>query len=129
MSHNTTDTKRQRLNKVETESLLPQKVRQPAATQIGRIAPLSHMPPQVLQKLVGRAPNRALQSLVGASGGPVPDQAEQIIQREVGHGQPLESTTQAQMGNALGTNLSGVRVHHDDTSDQLAGELGARALP
>lgn len=128
MGHNAKDTTRQRLNKVTTERPRPQKVQQPAEAQIGRVVPPPHMPPQVLQKLVGRAPNRAMQRLVGASGGPVPDQAEQVIQRELGHGQPLESTTQAQMGNALGTNLTGVRVHSDDTSDQLAGDLGARAF-
>ena len=128
MSHNTTDTTRQQLNTVKPEKLLPQKIQQPAAEQIGRVTPPSHIPPQALQKLVGRAPNRALQSLVGAGGGPVPDQTEQVIQQEKGGGQSLESTTQAQMGSALGTNLAGVRVHSDDTSDQLAGELGARAF-
>lgn len=128
MDQSTTELTRQRLNQVITESQPPQKVQQTAEAQTGSVAPPAHLPPQVLRKLVGRAPNSALQSLVGAKGGPVPDQAEQAIQREVGGGQPLQASTQAQMGSAMGTDLTGVRVHNDNTSDQLAGQLGARAF-
>ncbi|MHB1354886.1 MAG: eCIS core domain-containing protein [Anaerolineae bacterium] len=128
MDHSTTEVTRQRLNQVVTESQPPQKVQQTTEAQTGSVAPPSHVPPQVLRKLVGRVPNSALQSLVGASGGPVPEKAEQDIQREMGGGQPLQAATQAQMGSAMGTDLAGVRVHNDDTSDHLAGQLGARAF-
>jgi hypothetical protein len=117
-----------RLTHVTPEPSALLKMQQSAEPQPGSVALPAHVPPQVLRKLVGRAPNRALQRLVGENGGPVPDQAEQTIQRETGHGQSLTSSTQAQMGSALGTDLAGVRVHNDDTSDQLAGQLGARAF-
>jgi hypothetical protein len=128
MEHSTLKTTRRRLNPAKTGPQTLAKGPTSAEPQAGGVTLPTHIPPQVVRKLVGRAPNSTLQSLVGANGGPVPELTEQVIQREVGGGQPLASTTQAQMGGALGANLSGVRVHNDDTSDNLAGQLGARAF-
>ncbi|MCE5259183.1 MAG: DUF4157 domain-containing protein [Chloroflexi bacterium] len=84
--------------------------------------------PEVLKRLGRRAPNHSLRRLVGEQGGTVPEQEEDIIQREVGRGQPLAAATRTQMSSALGKDLTDVRIHTDPTADVLAGEMGARAF-
>ncbi len=88
----------------------------------------ARMPPEVLKRLGRRAPNHSLRRLVGEQGGTLPAQEEDTIQREVGRGQPLAAATRAQMGSALGKDLTNVRIHTDPTADTLAGEMGARAF-
>ena len=50
------------------------------------------------------------------------------IQRARGHGQALSPTLQMQMGQAMGADFSGVRVHTDTQSDQLNRSIQAKAF-
>lgn len=52
----------------------------------------------------------------------------QRLQARAGRGRSLEVTAQRRVGQALGADLSGVRVHDDDEADQLARSLGAEAF-
>ncbi|MEZ4616978.1 MAG: DUF4157 domain-containing protein [Caldilineaceae bacterium] len=45
-----------------------------------------------------------------------------------GNGQALDSTVQTQMGQSMGTDFSGVRVHTGSESHELNQELGAKAF-
>ena len=81
-----------------------------------------------LQQLVG---NRAVHRLlVQRSGGSfeLDDETAKRINRVRGEGQPLEGTTQEQMGLAMDEDFSGVRVHTSPEADDLSRDLGAKAF-
>jgi hypothetical protein len=59
---------------------------------------------------------------------PVTSDTESAINQVRGSGQPLPENTQAQMGQALNTDLSGVRVHTDHRADSLNQSLQAKAF-
>ncbi|MGK7888498.1 MAG: DUF4157 domain-containing protein [Leptolyngbyaceae cyanobacterium] len=65
---------------------------------------------------------------VGAAGGAVSDEFEQELNSARGGGQALAPELQAQMGQAMGADFSGVRVHTDGRSDALNQAVGARAF-
>jgi hypothetical protein len=65
---------------------------------------------------------------VGLEGGPVPPEAEAAIARARGGGQPLDGAVQAQMGETMGYDFSGVRVHTDAGADKLNKQLSAKAF-
>ncbi|MEC4805752.1 MAG: DUF4157 domain-containing protein, partial [Jaaginema sp. PMC 1080.18] len=65
---------------------------------------------------------------MGAEGGPVSDDIETEIQSARGGGQALAPDLQAQMGQAMGADFSGVRVHTDARADVLNRSVGARAF-
>jgi hypothetical protein len=50
------------------------------------------------------------------------------IERARGGGQPLDGAMQQQMGEAMGHDLSGVRVHTSPESDALSRQLSAKAF-
>ena len=62
------------------------------------------------------------------NGGQVGGELETTIQQARGGGQTLDRSMQSGMGNALGADFSGVRVHTDSTSDGLNRSLSARAF-
>jgi hypothetical protein len=82
-----------------------------------------------LQQTVG---NQAVQRLLAQRSGDQPfdldDDTAGRIGRERGGGQPLDSGVQAQMGEAVGGDFSGVRVHTSAESDALNRDLSARAF-
>jgi hypothetical protein len=59
---------------------------------------------------------------------PVTAQTESAIDQARGGGQPLPESTQTQMSQALGADLSGVRVHTDRRADSLNQSLQAKAF-
>jgi hypothetical protein len=65
---------------------------------------------------------------MGQEGGPVSDDIEAEIQNARGSGQALAPDLQTQMGQAIGADFSGVRVHTDARSDALNRSVGARAF-
>jgi len=65
---------------------------------------------------------------VGLEGGPVPSDVASAIHRARGGGQPLDGASQARMGEAMGYDFSGVRVHADAASDRLNKQLSAKAF-
>jgi hypothetical protein len=50
------------------------------------------------------------------------------IARTRGHGEPLDAGTRERVGGALGDPLGDVRVHRDETANELAGAVAARAF-
>ncbi len=84
-----------------------------------------------LQDQVG---NRAAQRLLGPlqrqGEGPfeLDEETAARINQERGGGQPLESGLGQQMGAALQSDLSGVRVHTSPAADQLSRQLSATAF-
>ena len=82
-----------------------------------------------LQQTIG---NQAVQRLLAQRSGDQPfdldDDTAGRIGRERGGGQPLDGGVQAQMGEAVGADFSGVRVHTSAESDALNRDLSARAF-
>jgi len=82
-----------------------------------------------LQRAVG---NRAVQRLLVQRSGDGPseldDETASRINSARGGGQPLHAGTQTQMGEALGADLSGVRVHTSPEAHDLNQRLGAKAF-
>lgn len=82
---------------------------------------------------VGR--NLAISPLAGVmqaqgnlSGGAVSRDVEAGIQRAKGGGQALDAGLQESMGQAMGANFSGVRIHTDSQSNQLNTAIQAKAF-
>jgi hypothetical protein len=65
---------------------------------------------------------------VGLEGGPVPPEVASTIARARRGGQPLDGAVQAQMGEAMGYDFGGVRVHTDAGADKLNKQLSAKAF-
>jgi hypothetical protein len=65
---------------------------------------------------------------VGLEGGPVSTNFEAELQGAKGHGQALDPNLQASMGQAMGADFSGVKVHTDTQSDQLNQSIQAKAF-
>lgn len=88
---------------------------------------LSHSP------TAGHLGNRALQRLLAQrSGGggdfDLDDATATRINRSRGSGQPLDGSVQKQMGESMGSDFSGVRVHTGSESHQLNEQLNAKAF-
>jgi hypothetical protein len=73
---------------------------------------------QRVQRLVARSPGEENEM----------DGLAQAVDERRGHGQPLTDRTRQQMEPALQQDLSGVRVHNDDSADQLSREFNAKAF-
>jgi hypothetical protein len=56
------------------------------------------------------------------------DETADRIRRARAGGQPLDASLQGQMSEAMGHDLSGVRVHDTPEADELNRQLGARAF-
>lgn len=65
---------------------------------------------------------------VGAEGGSVTEDLEGEINAARGGGQSLAPELQMQMGQAMGADFSGVRVHTDGRSDELNQSIQAKAF-
>ncbi len=78
--------------------------------------------PPLLKPVAGQPPEPG----VGATG-EKPSEAGAVA-RELGSGRPLGSGQGARFRTALGTDVSGVRIHTDSRAAALAGRLGARAF-
>ncbi|KAA3664425.1 MAG: DUF4157 domain-containing protein [Chloroflexi bacterium] len=61
-------------------------------------------------------------------GGEAPADLESVINQARGNGLPLAPELQAQMGQAMGADFGGVRVHTDAQSDQLTQSIQAKAF-
>ena len=109
---------------------------QEAEHETPQVEPVSeHAESQIspAQRLASSVGNQAFGALARHGAGILPDgrahpDVEHTIARTRGGGQPLDSSTRATVGGALGDPLSDVRVHTDDTADRLAGSVSARAF-
>lgn len=79
-----------------------------------------------------RVGNRIARRLISRSGGRGPfkldDETAGRIERERVGGQPLAADLQERMGQAMGMDLDGVRVHTSPEADALNRRLGAKAF-
>ncbi|MBN3945415.1 MAG: DUF4157 domain-containing protein [Nostoc sp. NMS7] len=69
-----------------------------------------------------------LQRREAIAGGETSTDLESTINRARGSGQPLEAGLQQSMGQAMGADFSGVKVHTDAQSDQLNRSIQAKAF-
>ncbi len=74
------------------------------------------------------SPMPALSHGDAAQGTPVPRAVERDIRQARGNGQPLDNQIQGRLEQAMGADLSGVRVHTDGRADQASQALHARAF-
>ena len=76
--------------------------------------------------------NQAVQRLIAQRDGQEPTALDQEtagrIDQARGGGQALDASVQTQMGETMGADLSGVRVHTSSESDSLNRQLGAKAF-
>ncbi|WP_204105697.1 MULTISPECIES: DUF4157 domain-containing protein [Spirulina sp. CCY15215] len=69
-----------------------------------------------------------LQRREALGGGAASPELESSINQARGDGQPLEAGLQQQMGQAMGADFSGVKVHTDSQADQLNESIQAKAF-
>ncbi len=69
-----------------------------------------------------------LQRRENVEGGEASQDLESSIQSARGSGQSLDANLQAKMGQAMGADFSGVRIHTDSQSDQLNQSIQAKAF-
>lgn len=76
--------------------------------------------------------NQAVQRLIAQRNGHGPTELDENtagrIDRARSGGQSLDHSTQDQMGQAMGYDMSGVRVHTSPEADDLSHQLGAKAF-
>lgn len=70
----------------------------------------------------------AIQRKQAIADGEASQDLESAINRARGSGQPLDAGLQQSMGQAMGADFSGVRIHTDAQSDQLNRSIQARAF-
>jgi hypothetical protein len=71
---------------------------------------------------------KPLQRRENVGGGDASTELESSIQRARGGGQPLAANLQRSMGQAMGADFSGVKIHTDSQSDQLNQSIQAKAF-
>ncbi len=69
-----------------------------------------------------------LQRNGGVGGGATSEELEQKIDSARGSGQSLDPDLQSKMGDAMGADFSGVKIHTDSQSDQLNRSIQAKAF-
>ncbi|MHC5939142.1 eCIS core domain-containing protein [Nostoc sp.] len=75
-----------------------------------------------------KEPKEELQAKLAIAGGEASTDLESTINRARGSGQPLEAGLQRSMGQAMGAEFSGVRVHTDTQADHLNQSIQAKAF-
>ncbi|MEM6754573.1 MAG: DUF4157 domain-containing protein, partial [Cyanobacteria bacterium P01_C01_bin.38] len=97
--------------------------------EINRPAPVSDVQIEVPQgKEEGLRMKPILQRREAIGGGEASAELSGEINRARGGGEPLEGGLQQSMGQAMGADFSGVRVHTDGHADRLNQSLSARAF-
>jgi hypothetical protein len=89
-------------------------------------------PPHSLMALQDQVGNQVVQAMLAQrksdEGFDLDKNTAEQINQERGHGQPLDSTVQEQVGGAMGQDFSDVKVHTSPESDALNQQLGAKAF-
>ncbi|NEO87622.1 MAG: DUF4157 domain-containing protein [Spirulina sp. SIO3F2] len=71
---------------------------------------------------------QSIQRTGTSAGGTASPELEQSIQQKRGKGRPLADRVRQPMEDAFGTNFGGVRIHTDNTADQLNQSIQAKAF-
>jgi Domain of unknown function (DUF4157) len=77
---------------------------------------------------ISQASRRAEPGLIGREGGPVPGDLEASIDGQRSGGRALDRGLADAVGEAMGADLSGVRVHTGDRADRLSRSMQAAAF-
>ncbi|NET16454.1 MAG: DUF4157 domain-containing protein [Okeania sp. SIO1H6] len=100
--------------------------------QINRPASFLKAPREVVQRKENEAARLRMKPMVdrgkAIGGGETSTELSGEINRARGGGRPLDAGSQQSMGQAMGTDFSGVRVHTDERADRLNRSLSARAF-
>lgn len=100
--------------------------------QINRPAPVLNAPGEVVQRKENEEARLRMKPMVehgqAIDGGETSTELSGEINRARGGGRPLDAASQQSMGQAMGTDFSGVRVHTDERADKLNRSLSARAF-
>ena len=88
--------------------------------------------PQKARKTLPMEPINPIQRMriqrVGQNGGTIPTDLETEIQGARGRGQSLDPDLQQRMGQAMGQDFSGVKVHTDVQANRLNESIQAKAF-
>lgn len=99
--------------------------------EVGEKLSTNPEPPPIQRQVESRNRLR-MKSLVqrreDIGGGEASSDLESSIQNARGSGQPLDANLQTKMGQAMGADFSGVKVHTDTQSDQLNKSIQAKAF-
>jgi len=97
-----------------------------------QISDLQMKPLRVLpqQEAIGTGENLQIARLPAGAivSGDVSNDLETAINDVKGRGRPLEANLQRQMGQAMGSDFRGVKVHTDSTADRLSRSIQAKAF-
>ena len=101
--------------------------------QVSKPAPAPQQELSAPERLASSMGNQAFTALARQGSGILPDgrahpDVEQTIARTRGGGGNLDAGVANRMGPKLGDDLSDVRVHTDDTADNLANSVSAKAF-
>lgn len=110
----------------EADRLAPkivQQIHQPGFGTLSSANPKGSPPPIQL-----KAPRPLLQLKAESTGGAVAPEVESAINGARGRGQALSPKLQAQMGAAMGTDFSQVKIHTGALADRLNQSLNAKAF-
>jgi hypothetical protein len=84
-----------------------------------------HFGNRQVQRLVSQAQRSAS---AGPDGGPLEGDLVSRIQSERSNGRPMDTSVRREIEGSLGADLSPVRIHSGETSEQLSHEMGAKAF-
>lgn len=121
-NHQGVDTQRLDTQRLDTPNLDPQRTEDNDALQPSSISDLQRQGDGDELQTQSSAPGG------GLGGGAISPNVERQIQSAKGSGQSLDPNLQQQMGQAMGANFSGVKIHTDSQSDQLNQSIQAKAF-
>ncbi len=101
----------------------------PASLSAADILALQHTHGnRAVQRLLDESHPARRKTTVGLEGGEVSPELQSRIEQAQGSGRPLDPQVGAQIGQSLGADFSGVRVHTDSQADTLNRSLSAKAF-
>jgi hypothetical protein len=109
-------------------SQVVQQINAPASVQSSQGQSVQRTEALEEEKIQAKPENISLQRMEAIAGGEASTNLESAISRARGGGQPLDAGLQQSMGQAMGADFSGVKVHTDATSDRLNQSIQAKAF-
>jgi hypothetical protein len=105
-----------------------QQINAPASVQSSQGMSVQRTAVSEEEEIQAKLENTSLQRKEAIMGGEASPDLDTAINTARGSGQPLDSGLQQSMGQAIGAEFSGVRVHTDATSDRLNQSIQAKAF-
>ncbi|MEG4087503.1 DUF4157 domain-containing protein [Microcoleus sp. POL10_C6] len=105
-----------------------QQINAPASVQSSQGQSVQRTEAPEEEEIQAKPENSSLQRMEAIAGGEASTDLDTAINRARGSGQPLEAGLQRSMGQAMGADFRGVKVHTDALSDQLNRRINALAF-